>query len=216
MVIDVVLPCLDEAGALPWVLERMPPGFRAVVADNGSSDGSVEVARSYGATVVHADVRGFGSACLAGLAAVTSEVVCFMDADASCDPGQLVLLVEPVARGAADLVLGRRVPTTGGAWPVPARLANHVLAARLRRRTGLALTDLGPMRAARTAPLRALGVVDPRFGYPLEMVVRAADAGWRVEELPVRYHPRIGRSKVTGTVRGSVRTVIDMRKVLAA
>jgi len=214
--VDVVLPCLDEAGALPWVLERMPPGYRAIVADNGSTDGSVDVAREHGATVVHAPLRGFGAACHAGLAAVTAEIVCFLDADASCDPGELPVLVEPVLTGAADLVLGRRVPTVRGAWPAPARLANAVLAAKLRRRTGIRLSDLGPMRAARTADLRALGLADQRFGYPLEMVLRAADARWRVREVPVRYHPRVGRSKVTGTVRGSVRTVRDMRKVFAA
>jgi len=214
--VDVVLPCLDEAGALPWVLERMPPGYRAIVADNGSTDGSVDVAREHGATVVHAPLRGFGAACQAGLAAVTAGIVCFLDADASCDPGELPVLVEPVLTGAADLVLGRRVPTVRGAWPAPARLANAVLAAKLRRRTGIRLSDLGPMRAARTADLCGLALADQRFGYPLEMVLRAADAGWRVREVPVRYHPRVGRSKVTGTVRGSVRTVRDMRKVFAA
>jgi len=214
--VDVVLPCLDEAGALPWVLERIPPDYRAIVADNGSTDGSADVARAYGATVVLAPRRGFGAACHAGLAAVTAEVVCFMDADASCHPGQLPDLVGPILDGTADLVLGARVPTARGAWPAPARFANTVLASRLRRHTGLPLSDLGPMRALRTAELRGLDLADQRFGYPLEMVLRAAAAGWRVRELPVRYHPRVGRSKVTGTVRGSVRTVRGMRKTFAA
>lgn len=213
---DVVLPCLNEAGALPWVLDRMPAGYRAIVADNGSTDGSVEIALAHGATVVHAAPRGFGAACQAGLAAVTAEVVCFLDADASCDPVELLTVARPVLAGDADLVLGRRSPVTRGAWPVSARVANLVLARMQRRRTGLALRDLGPMRAMRSAALRDLGVVDPRFGYPLEMVVRAADAGWRVQEVVVSYHPRVGKSKVTGTVAGTVRTVRDMRKVLAA
>ena len=214
--VDVVLPCLDEAGALPWVLERLPPGYRAIVADNGSTDGSAAIALAHGATVVFALERGFGAACHAGLSAVTAEVVCFLDADASCDPRELPGLVAPVIAGEADLVLGRRVPTTRAAWPLPARVANAALAARLRRRTGLPLTDLGPMRALRTTDLLGLELTDRRFGYPLEMVLRAVDAGWRVIEQPVRYHPRVGKSKVTGTVRGSVRTVRDMRKVFAA
>ncbi len=212
----MVLPCLDEAAALPWVLERMPAGYRAIVADNGLIDDSVTVALSFGATVVHASRRGFGAACHTGLEAVTAELVCFLDADATCDPGELPRLVELVQTGTADLVLGRRRPTVRRAWPAPARFANAVLAAKLRRHTGLRLTDLGPMRAMRAGDLRALGLEDQRFGYPLEMVLRAAVAGWEVREVPVRYHPRVGKSKVTGTVRGTVRTVRDMRKMFAA
>ena len=117
--------------------------------------------------------------------------------------------------GEADLVLGARRPLAG-AWPLHARVANRVLARRLRRRTGATLTDLGPMRAARRDAVLALGIGDRRFGWPLEMVVRAAAAGWRIAERPVAYHPRAGgRSKVTGTMRGTVRAVRDMRAVLA-
>jgi hypothetical protein len=121
----------------------------------------------------------------------------------------------PVLDGAADLVLGRRRPTARGAWPVHARLANLELARLVRRRTGVRLHDLGPMRAARREALLALGVTDRRSGYPLQMVVRAADAGWRVTETDVSYHPRTGRSKVTGTWRGTWQAVRDMRAVLA-
>ncbi|MER7503340.1 glycosyltransferase family 2 protein [Nonomuraea pusilla] len=215
-VIDVVLPCLDEALALPWVLKRMPPGYRPIVVDNGSADGSADVAAAYGATVVREPVRGFGAACHAGLMAAVADVVCFMDADASLDPRELPLVSGPVVAGEADLVLGRRVPAGAGAWPAHARLGNAVLARRLRRRSGVPVRDLGPMRACRREELVGLGVEDRRFGYPLETVLRAAAAGWRVTERDVRYHPRAGRSKVTGTVRGTLRAVADMRAVLAA
>lgn len=213
--VDVVLPCLDEERALPWVLARMPAGYRAIVADNGSTDSSAAVARAHGAVVVPAQPRGFGAACHAGLLAATAEVVCFLDADASLDPEQLPRVVQRLTSG-ADLVLGRRRPTEAGAWPVHARAANALLARRLRRTTGYPLTDLGPMRAVRREALLALQLQDRRFGYPLEMVLRAAQAGWQVEEVEVDYLPRSGRSKVTGTVRGTARTAKDMRAVLAA
>ncbi|MYW01645.1 glycosyltransferase family 2 protein, partial [Streptomyces sp. SID3343] len=122
--VDVVLPCLDEAAALPWVLGRMPAGYRAVVVDNGSQDGSAELARALGATVVVEDRRGFGAACHAGLLAATAPVVCFCDCDASLDPRELPRVADPVLAGDADLVLGRRRPQTLGAWPLHARAAN--------------------------------------------------------------------------------------------
>ena len=210
---DVVLPCLDEAGALPWVLGRLPDGYRAVVADNGSTDGSPEVARAHGATVVPASPKGFGAACHAGLLACTDEVVCFLDADGSLDPQQLPRVVGPLLAG-ADLVLGRRRPTARGSWPLHARLGNVELARRVRRRTGFDLHDLGPMRAVRREALLSLELTDRRSGYPLEMVVAAARAGWTVVEVDVDYLPRTGRSKVTGTVRGTVQAVRDMSAVL--
>jgi glycosyltransferase involved in cell wall biosynthesis len=217
MLIDVVLPCLDEAAALPWVLGQMPPGFRPIVADNGSGDGSAQVARRHGARVVDAPQRGFGAACHAGLLAATSQVVCIMDADSSLDPADLPLVAGPVLDGVADLVLGRRRPAGRGAWPLHARLGNRAIAAAIRRRADVQLRDLGPMRAARRDGLLALALADRRFGYPLEMVIRAAEAGWQIEERDVPYHPRAaGKSKVTGTVRGTLQTVRDMRRVLAA
>jgi glycosyltransferase involved in cell wall biosynthesis len=212
--IDVVLPVLDEAAALPWVLGRMPPGYRAVVADNGSADGSPELARSLGAEVVVEPQRGFGAACFAGLRAARSDVVCFMDCDGSLDPADLPLVAGPVVAGRADLMLGAR-RAGRGAWPVHARLANRVLVRELARRGGPRLEDLGPMRAAGRGALLDLGVADRRFGWPLEMVVRADRAGWAIGEVGVPYHERAGRSKVTGTVRGTLRTVRDMAAVLA-
>lgn len=212
--IDVVLPVLDEAEALPWVLGRMPDGYRAIVADNGSTDGSAELAEGLGAHVVREPRRGFGAACFAGLTAATSELVCFMDCDGSLDPEHLPLVSDPVSSGDADLVLGARLADRG-AWPLHARMANRALTFELRRRSGLRLSDLGPMRCASRAGLVDLGLRDRRFGWPLEMVLRASAEGWRLTEVPVPYSARGGgRSKVTGTVRGTARTVRDMAAAL--
>ncbi|GLW50809.1 glycosyl transferase [Streptomyces sp. NBRC 14336] len=215
MSVDVVLPCLDEAEALPWVLERIPPGWRALVVDNASTDGSAAVAAALGATVVREERRGFGAACHAGLTAATADVVCFCDCDASLDPADLVPFVDRIRTGEADLVLGRRRPRARGAWPAHARAGNLALSHLLRRRTGLRLHDLGPLRAARREALLGLGLTDRRSGYPLQMVVRAADAGWRIAEYDVPYLPRTGASKVTGTWRGTWQAVRDMSRVLA-
>lgn len=213
--VDVIFPCLNEAGALPWILRRMPGGYRAIVVDNGSTDGSGRIAEEYGALVVHESRRGFGSACHAGLEAAEADVVAFCDADGSLDPRDLPIIARRVLDGDSDLVLGRRKPTGRGAWPIHARAGNLVLAHLIRRNCGARVGDLGPMRAARRKALLDLGLRDRRFGYPLEMVVKAANAGWRIDELPVAYRPRTGRSKVTGTVRGTLRTIHDMRNVLA-
>ncbi len=210
----VVLPVLDERAALPWVLERMPSGYEPIVVDNGSTDGSGELAAALGAQVVHEPRPGFGAACFAGLLAARSDVVCFMDCDASFDPRELPRVAGPVEAGTAQLVLGAR-SARSGAWPLHARVANRALTAELRRRTGVALRDLGPMRAAPREALLGLALLDRRFGWPLEMVVRAAAAGWRVEEVDVTYLPRRGRSKVTGTVTGTLRTVRDMVAALS-
>ncbi|MGW0787864.1 glycosyltransferase family 2 protein [Streptomyces sp. NPDC002911] len=211
---DIVLPCLDEADALPRVLARVPDGWRAIVVDNGSTDGSAAIARSLGATVVHEPRRGFGSACDAGLLAAEAEYVCFCDCDGSLDPALLPGFVRRIAEGESDLLLGRRRPTARGAWPLHARAGNIALSRMIRHRTGLRLHDLGPMRAVRREVLLALELTDRRSGYPLEMVVRASDAGLRVAERDVPYLPRTGRSKVTGTWRGTWHAVRDMRAVL--
>lgn len=210
---DVILPVLDEAEALPWVLGRMPAGYRAIVVDNGSRDGSGAIAAELGATVVTEPDRGFGAACFAGLAAAAAAVVCFMDCDATLDPQELPLVAEAVLSGRADLALGERRPEPG-AWPLHARLSNRLLTLELGRRTGIRLRDLGPMRVARRSDLLALEIEDRRFGWPLEMVLKAAKRGWRMEQVPVSYRRRAGRSKVTGTVRGTARTIQDMAAVL--
>jgi glycosyltransferase A (GT-A) superfamily protein (DUF2064 family) len=212
--VDVILPVLNEREAIPWVLERMPSGYRAIVVDNGSYDGSAAVAAEGGAVVVREPKRGFGSACFAGLTAATAPVVCFMDCDASLDPGDLPSVAGPVLDGEADLVLGAR-EAEDGALPFHSKVANRYLARQVRKQCGVAVSDIGPMRAARRKALLGLGLTDRRSGWPLEMVLRAGQAGWRVEEHPVPYRARIGRSKVTGTVRGTLQAIADMRGHLA-
>lgn len=210
---DVILPALNEAAAIPWVIPRLPAGYRAIVVDNGSTDRTGDLARELGATVVREPQRGFGAACWAGLQAASDDVVCFMDCDASLDPVALPTLAAYLERDEADLVIGSRVADRG-AWPAHARLANRVLAYEVRRRTGIDLTDLGPMRVMRRTQLLALGLEDRRSGWPLEMVLRAVHAGMRIRNVPVEYRERSGRSKVTGTARGTARAVKDMSRIL--
>ena len=211
---DVILPVLDEAEALPGVLAAMPDGYRPIVVDNGSVDGSERIAARLGALVVSEPRRGFGSACYAGLMAAEDDVICFMDCDGSLDPGDLVAMCDALDDG-ADLVIGSRQPEPG-AWPVHARIANRVLAFELRRRTGLGLRDIGPMRAMGREELIGLGMYDRRSGWPLEMVIKADAAGGTIAELPVTYYRRSGRSKVTGTARGTIQAIRDMSSHLRA
>ncbi|CAN5260804.1 glycosyltransferase family 2 protein [soil metagenome] len=212
--VDIVFPCLNEELALPGVLARVPADWRAIVVDNGSTDDSAAVAAAHGALVVTPPIRGFGSAAHTGLLAATAPIVAFCDADASMDPAELVRIVAPILSGDARLVLGRRRPTKAGAWPLHARFANRALAVLIRRATGIRLHDLGPMRAARREDLLALDLQDRRSGYPLEMMLGAAAAGWKVLEVDTSYSPRVGKSKVTGTVRGTINAIRDMSRLL--
>jgi glycosyltransferase involved in cell wall biosynthesis len=213
--VDVVLPCLNEAAALPGVLAAFPPGFRALVVDNGSQDGSPAVAAAHGARVLAEPSPGYGAAVHTGILAATSAVVCVLDADGSLDPADLPRIAAPVLAGTADLAVGRRVPVGAGAWPWHARAGNAVLAALLRRR-GLAVRDIAPIRAFRREALLELDIHDRRFGYPLELLIRAARAEWRVVEFDVAYRPRAAgtKSKVSGSVRGTARAIRDMAGVL--
>jgi glycosyltransferase involved in cell wall biosynthesis len=213
-VIDVILPVLDEADAIPGVLAAMPAGFAPLVVDNSSRDGSARRAAELGARVVHEPARGFGAACFAGLQAARSAVVCFMDCDGSLDPRELSLVAGPVTHGEAEICLGAR-QAERGAWPWHARVANRALAFEVRRRCGVSITDLGPMRAAHRDRLLALDLRDRGFGWSLEMVLKAAAAGWVVGEVPVAYRRRAGgRSKVSGSARGTLRAVRDMSSLL--
>ncbi|MFY1670593.1 glycosyltransferase family 2 protein [Plantactinospora sp. WMMB334] len=213
--IDVVLPCLNEAAALPAVLAALPPGYRALVVDNGSTDGSAEVAAAHGARVVAEPRRGYGAAVHTGLLAAGTDLVCVLDADGSFEPGELPRLAAPVLADRADLAVGRRRPVSAAAWPWHARAGNAVVAALLRRR-GVPVRDISPIRVARRAALLRLGVADRAFGYPLELLLRAAAAGWRIVELETAYAPRAAgtRSKVSGSVRGTLRATRDFAGVL--
>lgn len=212
--LEIVLPCLDEAPALPWLFARIPPGVGVILVDNGSVDGSADIARAAGVTVVAAEQRGYGAACHAGLLAASADLVAVCDCDGTIDPADALRLAGEL--GEVDLVIARRRPTSSAAWPLPMRLANRELARRLRRRTGYPIADVGPLRVARRRALLDLGLRDRRSGYPVETVLRAHAAGWAVRQLDVAYRPRIGRSKVTGTWRGSARAYRDMTRLLAA
>jgi hypothetical protein len=212
--VTVVLPCLNEAASLPGVLAAMPNGYQALVVDNNSTDGTAEVARRHGAEVV-AELRpGYGSAVHAGVVAATTPIVAVIDADGSLDAGELPALVAEL--DGADMVIGRRRAVSGLRWPWHARLGTAAVCWRLRTRYGLAVHDIAPMRVARREPLLALGVTDRRSGYPLELLVRAAQAGWRVVERDVAYGPRTGgKSKVSGSVRGSLIAALDFWRVIS-
>ncbi len=213
--VEIVLPCLDEADALPAVLAELPAGWPVLVVDNGSTDGTAAVAAAHGARVVREPRRGYGAAVHAGLRAARAELVAVLDGDGSLDPAVLGPMAELVRAGRADLAVGRRVPCAG-AWPWHARAGNAVIAALLRSR-GIPVHDIAPIRVGRRRALLDLGVTDRAFGYPLELLLRAGAAGWRLHEVDVAYRPRAGgRSKVSGSVRGTVRAARDMGRLLAA
>ncbi|MGH3787592.1 MAG: glycosyltransferase family 2 protein [Pseudonocardiaceae bacterium] len=206
--VDIVLPCLDEAEALPDVLAAMPADYRVLVVDNGSTDDTAAVAACCGVTVISEPRRGYGAAVHAGLLAATAELVGVLDADGSLPPQALPQLVADAA-GDTDLAVGRRIPLPG-AWPWHARIGNAALAAALRH-GGLPVHDIAPIRVGRRQALLDLGVTDRGFGYPFELLLRAAAAGWRVREFDIEYRPRAGgRSKVSGSIRGTARAARDM------
>ena len=215
--VTVILPALDEAEALPAALGSFPAGVDLLVVDNGSSDATAATAAALGARVVTEPRRGFGAACWAGvLASPGAEVLAFADADGSFDGADLAALAGPVLAGTADLVLGSRVSgeREPGALSPLALAENRAIALACRALFGLRLTDLGPFRAVRRADLLALGLADRGSGWPLEMVARAARAGLRVAEVPVRYRRRAGgRSKVSGSLRGTAGAVAGMTAV---
>ena len=207
--VAVVIPALDEEAAIPHVLAELPPVGRVYVVDNGSRDRTAEVAAAAGATVIREPRRGYGRACLAGIAAARRDgfgILVILDGDHSDHPEELPLLVDPILRDEADMVLGDRTTLAepGSLLPHQA-LGNRLTTWLIARVTGHRYRDMGPFRAVRLDALDRLGMRDPNYGWNVEMQIKAIRAGLRVREVPVRYRPRIGTSKVSGSLRGSVK-----------
>ena len=216
MKVDVVIPALDEAAAIGHVLDEIPRGHvrRIVVADNGSRDRTGEVAAAHGAEVVREPARGYGAACLRALQELRAdppEVVVFLDGDHSDYPEELPLLLAPIAAGRADFVIGSRTRSARGGLTPQQRVGNAIACVALRRLYGAEYSDLGPFRAIRWETLESLGMRDRDYGWTVEMQIKAAQRGVPHAEVPVRYRTRIGESKVSGTLRG---TIGASRKIL--
>ncbi|HRK29520.1 MAG TPA: glycosyltransferase family 2 protein [Tepidisphaeraceae bacterium] len=214
--IAVLIPAWNEEGSIGRVIDDLPKDLAGgvIVADNNSTDYTAEVAKKFGATVVHATQQGYGSACLKGIEYLKAlpadqqpEILVFIDADYSDYPDELPLVVDPIISDRADFVIGSRMlkPQPPGALLLQARLGNKLACFLMRLIWGVRYTDLGPFRAIRWKALLDLNMIDPNFGWTVEMQIKAARAKLRMEEVAVTYRPRIGHSKITGTVSGTVR-----------
>jgi glycosyltransferase involved in cell wall biosynthesis len=215
LTISVVIPAYNEAGAISEVIGCVPRHQvrEIIVVDNGSTDGTAERAAAAGARVIYEARKGYGSACRAGArAARKSDLIVFLDGDRSDDPAQLERIVEPIIRDRADLVIGSRIGGNleKGSMPLHAQLGNRLVVFLLRLFYGVRITDIGSFRAVRSRELFSLGMEQMTYGWPVEMVVRAARHGLRIRSVPIRYRKRIGVSKVSGSLRGSILTMYYM------
>ena len=209
MRVSVIIPTHNEADAIERVLADLPSGIvtEIIVVDSNSNDGTPEIAARMGARVILEPRRGYGRACLTGMAAANSpDVVVFLDGDYSDRPSELPILLAPIIEGRADITLGSRLhgPRSAGALPWHQAFGNRLAAFLIRLLYGLKITDLGPFRAARAEILTALALEETTYGWAVEMILKGALAGYRVVEVPVSYHPRIGKSKISGTLKGTV------------
>jgi glycosyltransferase involved in cell wall biosynthesis len=207
--ISVVIPTFNEAPAIAEVIGAVPQNKiqEIIVVDNGSTDGTAEQAAAAGARVIHEPCKGYGSACLSGAkAARNSDIIVFLDGDRSDDPAQLEIIAAPVIQGQADLVIGSRIggKLEKGSMPPHAKVGNRIIVFLLRLLYGVRITDIGSFRAIRSRVLLDLHMEQMTYGWPVEMVVKAARKGLRIQSVPIRYRKRIGVSKVTGSLRGSV------------
>jgi len=207
--ISIVIPTHNEADAIGHVLADLPADFvsEVLVVDSNSTDGTPEIASKLGARVIPESRRGYGRACLTGLAAASNpDIVVFLDGDYSDRPAELPILLAPILDGRADITIGSRLGehSTPGALPWHAAFGNHLAAFLIRRLYGARITDLGPFRAARTDVLRRLDLQETTYGWAVEMILKGALQGFRIVEVPVSYYPRIGKSKISGTLKGTV------------
>jgi len=207
--VSVIIPTHNEAQAIERVLADLPSDLttEVIVVDSNSNDGTPEIAARMGARVVQEPRRGYGRACLTGLAAANSpDVVVFLDGDYSDRPSELPILLAPIIEGHADIVLGSRLHgrCSDRAMPWHQVCGNRLAAGLIRLLYGLEITDLGPFRAGRADALRALALEETTYGWAVEMILKGTLAGYRVVEVPVSYYPRIGKSKISGTLKGTV------------
>ena len=207
--VSVIIPTHNEAQAIGRVLADLPSHLvtEVIVVDSNSTDGTSDLARKMGARVIQEPRRGYGRACLTGLAnAENPDVVVFLDGDYSDRPSELPILLAPILEGRADITLGSRFSDTGNAAALPwhQSFGNRLAAGLVRMLYGVNVTDLGPFRAGRADVLRSLALEEATYGWAVEMILKGALAGFRIVEVPVSYYPRIGKSKISGTVRGTL------------
>jgi glycosyltransferase involved in cell wall biosynthesis len=207
--VSIIIPTRNEAEAIGRVLADIPPDLvnEVIVVDSSSSDGTPEIAARMGARIVSETRRGYGQACLTGLAAASApDIVVFLDGDYSDRPAELPLLLAPIVEGRADITIGSRLagPRTHGAMPWHARFGNWLGAGLIRSLYGPKITDLGPFRAARAEVVRAVELQETTYGWAVELILKGAIGGFRIVEVPVSYFPRIGQSKISGTVKGTI------------
>ena len=204
-----MIPTHNEAQSIGYVLADLPANVvtEVVVVDSNSTDGTPEIAAKLGARVIQEPRRGYGRACLTGLAASNSpDIVVFLDGDYSDRPNELPLLLTPIMEGCADIALGSRLgrQNVRGALPWHQTFGNRLAAFMIRVLYDVKISDLGPFRAARTEVLRRLALEEMTYGWAVEMILKGALAGFRIVEVPVSYHPRIGKSKISGTLKGTL------------